>query len=76
MEDHLIDEVHTLIYKTDIADQTAKIVSIETFTLDQTQTEVKIQTILGIVLIHSVGKNNIPMTVQEKFLTTKIEIFQ
>ena len=75
MEDHLIDEVQPLIYKIDIADQTANIISIETFTLDQTQTELKIQTIIGTALIHSVGKKNTPMTVQEKLLTTKIQTF-
>ena len=71
-EDHQIDETHKIIHKIDIADETAEIISIETITQDKTPTEVIIQTIVGTVFFRTIGKNTIPMTVQEKHSKSKL----
>ena len=75
-EDHQIDEIQKLIHRMDIADQTARIISLETITLDQNQTEVIIQTVIRTVLIQTVGIDNIPMANQEKLLTIEIQTIQ
>ena len=38
-KDHQIEKFHKIIHKIDIADQTAKLISVETITQDRTQTE-------------------------------------
>ena len=75
-EDHQIDEIQKLIHRMDIADQTARIISLETITLDQNQTEVIIQTVIRTVLIQTVGIDNIPMANQEKLLTIEFQTIQ
>ena len=75
-EDHQIDEIHKIIYKTDIVDQLVKIISTEIFTLDQILIEVITQTVTEIAHTQIPGLHTIPMTAQEILHTTAIETIQ
>ena len=73
MENHHVDKTHKIIHKLNIADQIARVISIETATQDQTWTEIIFQSIVGIVFTRTLGTDTIPMTVQEIHLTIKTE---
>ena len=75
-EDHQIDKIHRTIHKIDIADQTAKIISVEIFTLDWILIEVITQTKNEMTQFQTLGIGTIQMTLKKFFKQPQLKIFK